>query len=443
LAIAVCGWGNTPERCVFGVFMAGLIGLRMRQVWDLTRRHGLWRAASMVRRRLSSGPGSLKSRNVFMHYDFVRVAKVELASGKALAGTLLWFIPDFNIGSGGHQTIFRTIMHLERMGWESNIVIVSPTNHPTAESARQDICNHFFPLKAKVFMGFDGLPNSEFVIATGWQTAYPVRAVAGDAKKLYFVQDFEPSFYPTGTESVLAENTYRFGFFGITAGGWLARRLKDEYGMLTHAISFGVDHGCYRERPRREPEVKRVFFYARPPTPRRAFEFGLLVLEAVSRRLPDTQFILAGWDVSDYVIPFPHLSAGVVSPEELADVFSQCDAALILSLTNLSLMPLELMASGCAVVSNRGDCVEWLLNDEVALLTDPTLEALTDALCDLLQDDQARLAQCQRATAFARQQHWEASGDAFIQGLLAARQALTPANNDAVYKEPLHAATSV
>jgi len=415
----------------------------MRQVWDLTRRHGLWRAASMVRRRLSSGPGSLKSRNVFMHYDFVRVAKVELASGKALAGTLLWFIPDFNIGSGGHQTIFRTIMHLERMGWESNIVIVSPTNHPTAESARQDICNHFFPLKAKVFMGFDGLPNSEFVIATGWQTAYPVRAVAGDAKKLYFVQDFEPSFYPTGTESVLAENTYRFGFFGITAGGWLARRLKDEYGMLTHAISFGVDHGCYRERPRREPEVKRVFFYARPPTPRRAFEFGLLVLEAVSRRLPDTQFILAGWDVSDYVIPFPHLSAGVVSPEELADVFSQCDAALILSLTNLSLMPLELMASGCAVVSNRGDCVEWLLNDEVALLTDPTLEALTDALCDLLQDDQARLAQCQRATAFARQQHWEASGDAFIQGLLAARQALTPANNDAVYKEPLHAATSV
>lgn len=423
--------------------MAGLIGLRMRQVWDLTRRHGPWRALSMVRRRLSSGPGSLKSRNVFLHYDFVRVDKVELASGKARAGTLLWFIPDFNIGSGGHQTIFRTIMHLERMGWESNIVIVSPTNHATAESARQDICNHFFPLKAGVFMGFDGLPNSEFVIATGWQTAYPVRAVAGDAKKLYFVQDFEPSFYSTGTESVLAENTYRFGFFGITAGGWLARKLKDEYGMLTHAISFGVDHDCYRQRPRREPEVKRVFFYARPPTPRRAFEFGLLVLEAVSRRLPDTQFILAGWDVSDYVIPFPHLSAGVVSPEELADVFSQCDAALILSLTNLSLMPLELMASGCAVVSNRGDCVEWLLNDDVALLTDPTLEALTDALCQLLQDDAVRLAQRERALTFARQQHWEASADAFMQGLLTARQALAPANEDAVHKGPVNAAASV
>ena len=406
--------------------MAGMMGLRVQQVRDLARRHGWWRTVAMVRRRLSEGPGAHKSRNVFTHYDFVRVEKITLAQGAAREGSLLWFIPDFNIGSGGHQTIFRTIFHLERMGWESSIVIVNPTEHQSAEAARQDICTHFFPLKAKVFVGFDGLPNSEFVIATGWQTAYPVRAIAGGVKKLYFVQDFEPNFYPVGTESVLAENTYRFGFFGITAGDWLAGKLRQEYGMQTHPISFGVDHGIYRERPRRGGDVKRVFFYARPPTPRRAFEFGLLVLEAVSRRLPDTEFILAGWDVSDYLIPFPHLSAGVVSPEELADVFSQCDAALILSLTNLSLMPLELMASGCAVVSNRGECVEWLLNDDISLLTEPTLEALADALCHMLEDDSARQALCQRALAFARAQHWEASAEAFRQGLLAARAAAVP-----------------
>ena len=394
----------------------------MRQVWDLTRRHGVRRAMSMVRQRLKHGPGTpLKSRNVFTHYDFVRVDRIALAPQAPRSGTLLWFIPDFNIGSGGHQTIFRTIWHLERMGWESAIVIVDPVVHATAESARHDICEHFFPLQAKVFIGFDGLPNAEFVIATGWQTAYPVRAVSGPVRKLYFVQDFEPSFYPTGTESVLADNTYHFGFFGITAGGWLASKLRAEYGMRTHPISFGVDHELYRQRPRREPHIKRVFFYARPPTPRRAFEFGLLVLEAVSRRLPDTQFILAGWDVSDYHIPFPHLAAGVITLEELADVFSQCDAALVLSLTNLSLMPLEVMAAGCAVVSNRGDCVEWLLNDEVALLTDPTLEALSDALCQLLQDDVQRQALCRRAQEFALQQHWEASAKAFEQGLLEAR----------------------
>ena len=408
--------------------MLGSFVRRIRRVSELMRHHGVLRTASMVRQRLKHGPGGLlKSRNVFAYYDFVCIDQVQLASQPARPNTLLWFIPDFNIGSGGHQTIFRTIWHLERMGWESGIVIVSPTVHATAEAAQHDICEHFFPLQAKVYVDFNGLPNSEFVIATGWQTAYPVRAVVGSAKKLYFVQDFEPSFYPTGTESVLADNTYHFGFFGITAGGWLARKLKAEYGMQTHAISFGVDHELYRQRPRREPEVKRVFLYARPPTPRRAFEFCLLVLEAVSRKLPETQFILAGWDVGDYHIPFPHLAAGVITPSELADVFSQCDAALVMSLTNLFLMPLEVMAAGCAVVSNRGECVEWLLNDEVALLTEPTVEALSAALCHLLEDDAARKALASRGQAFARQQHWQASAEAFEQGLLAARKLLPAA----------------
>lgn len=408
--------------------MFGSFVRRMRRISELMRHHGVLSTASMVLQRLKFGPGGvLKSRNVFAQFDFVCVEKVLLASQPARPKTLLWFIPDFNIGSGGHQTIFRTIWHLERMGWESGIVIVSPTVHASAEAAHYDICEHFFPLQAKVYVGFDRLPSSEFVIATGWQTAYPVRAVVGLAKKLYFVQDFEPSFYPTGTESVLADNTYHFGFFGITAGGWLARKLKTEYGMQTHAISFGVDHELYRQRPRREPQIKRVFFYARPPTPRRAFEFGLLVLEAVSRKLPGTQFILAGWDVGEYHIPFPHLATGVITPEELADVFSQCDAALVMSLTNLSLMPLEVMAAGCAVVSNRGECVEWLLNDEVALLTDPTVEALSGALCHLLEDDAARKALASRGQEFARQQHWQASAEAFERGLLAARKQLPAA----------------
>lgn len=400
------------------------IGLRVRQVHDLVRRYGLRRASVWIWRRVRLGAGHWKQRDVFQHYEFVRVREVRLAPQPARAGSLLWFIPDFNIGSGGHQTIFRTIWHLERMGWQSSIAIVGPAHHVDAEQARKDIVEHFFPVQAQVYIGFEGLPSAEFVIATGWQTAYPVRAVAGPVKKLYFVQDFEPSFYPVGTESVLADNTYRFGFFGITAGGWLAGKLAAEYGMRTHAISFGVDHELYRLRPRREPQVRRVFFYARPPTPRRAFEFGLLVLEEVARRVPGTQFILAGWDVGDYHIPFPHLSTGVVPPAELADVFSQCDVALVLSLTNLSLMPLELMAAGCAVVSNRGACVEWLLNDEIALLTEPTVEALSDAMCHLLQDEEARYALCKRAEAFAHAQHWEASARAFEAGLLEAREVL-------------------
>ena len=36
--------------------------------------------------------------------------------------------------------------------------------------------------------------------------------------RFYLVQDFEPSFYAAGSEALMAEATYRFGFHGVTAG---------------------------------------------------------------------------------------------------------------------------------------------------------------------------------------------------------------------------------
>ena len=393
-----------------------------RKIWrvkEMVRKEGVLPAMRAVVRRLRQGPGHYV--DVFRHYDFAMPYMLSAIPGEVKAGTILWFIPDFNLGSGGHLNIFRTIWHLERMGYTSTVVIGRPVMHQNADEAREEIRQHFFPLQAQVLLGLDALPPSEFAVATGWDTAYAVRAFTGARHKLYFVQDYEPYFYPVGSESVLAENTYRFGFFGITAGDWLASKLAQEYGMSTHAVGFGVELDRYRRLPRREPEIRRVFFYARPPTPRRAFEIGLLVLNAVWERLPDVQFVLAGWDTAGYRIPFPHLACGTVALDDLPDLYSQCDAALVLSLTNASLLPLELMASGCAVVSNRGANVEWLLHDDVVVLAESSPEKLADAVCALLQDNERRHALSQRAEAFARSQTWEAVARDFEAGLKLAR----------------------
>ena len=390
---------------------------RARQLRDLVRRHGVARTVGMVWVRVRKGPGQWRRVDVFAHYGFVTDSETVAVHGTAQPKTLLWVVPDFNVGSGGHLNIFRTIFHLERAGYRSTILIVGQNVHLNAEVARQDIVEHFFPLAADVVMEDEPVPSTEIAIATGWQTAYFVRRLPLSIEKVYFVQDFEPVFYAIGSDYVLAENTYRFGFTGITAGGWLADKLELDYGMRTRAVGFGVEHDRYRALPRREPHIKRIFFYARPPTPRRAFELGLLVLNEVYRRLPDTQFVLAGWDVEGYSIPFPHLACGSVALDDLPDLYSQCDVALVLSLTNLSLLPLELMACRCAVVSNIGANVEWLLNREIAVLTDPTPEALATAVADLLQDDQRRLALLDRAEAFARKQNWDDVAVAFEAGL--------------------------
>ena len=151
----------------------------------------------------------------------------------------------------------------------------------------------------------------------------------------------------------------------------------------------------------------RVFFYARPPTARRAFELGILVLRAVCKEIPNVRVVLAGWDVSDYEIPFPYEHAGFVELDKLAELYCQCDVALVLSCSNLSLLPLELMACGIPVVSNRAPYTQWLLSEENAMLAEPNIEALARAVTEVILD--TVLADRLRKTgeAFAQGTSWE------------------------------------
>lgn len=317
-----------------------------------------------------------------------------------------WVIPDFGIGSGGHLNIFRMIYHLERVGLNSLINIDGTCQFKSEDDARSCIRKHFFPIKAEVTIGRDNLPPAKLTIATSWTTAYTVHNFQSTQKKLYFVQDIEPMFYPKGSEYHFAENTYRFGFEAITAGGWIADTLFKKYGMSATPFNFSYDKYLYEQVPKRDNK-KRILFYARPVTSRRGFELGLMVIDQVCKRIPSLEVVMAGWDVSDYEIPFPHLNAGIVALKDLPDLYCQCDLALIISFTNLSLLPLELMACGCVVVSNRGENVEWLLNDDNAILSDPTIEHLTESVVAILEDDEKRKMYSKMGKTFALGTSWE------------------------------------
>jgi O-antigen biosynthesis protein len=336
----------------------------------------------------SSGNKALPKTDPILEYNFIYATPTD--NGQALEKcdpkTINWFIPMYGRGSGGHLNIFRFIFLLEKLGYKSNIIIIEVPGHnaPTIERAKKEISDYFFPLSANIYIGLENLPPAHVSFATSWQTAYPLRNFEQTRYKCYFVQDFEPWFYAPGSNYALAEETYRFGFIGITAGKWLADKLAAGYGMKTHPIGFAYDAELYRPLPRRESEIKRVFFYARPPTERRGFELGLMALHEVTKRLPGVVVCCAGWDVSSYVIPFRYLNAGRLELKDLPDLYNQCDVALVLSFSNLSLLPLEIMACGTPVVCNKGPNNEWLLNSNNARLTDPTPEAIADAVCDLL-----------------------------------------------------------
>ena len=364
---------------------------RIKTVARHGREYGIFVMIELLWQRQKQGlmRSAFLKTDVLAFYDFVCLPPVEpsLSSGEAADNTMNWVIPPFGKGSGGHLNIFRFVSNLEKMGFECRIIIVGAPQPTSAEQARKEITNLFFPLAARVFIGIEGVPAAHYTIATEWRTAYWVRSFSATRHRCYFVQDFEPWFFPMGSEYVFAEETYRFGFVGITAGGWLKEKLASEYGMQTHAVGFSYDRDFYQQTPRRGGRnEQRVFFYARPPTSRRGFELGLLALNEVSRRMPDVEVVFAGWDISGYAIPFKHRNAGLLSLDALPDLYSQCDVALVISLSNLSLLPLELMACGTPVVSNQAPWTEWLLNKQNARLAPATVTDLADALCAVLND---------------------------------------------------------
>ncbi len=364
------------------------IGMRMATAWRILRVNG-------VRKFVQKGLASLRNRTrsrPLDDYAFVSSAPLgrPITSGSVARNTINWVVPAFAAGAGGHTTIFRFIHLLEQRGFECRVIVLGGLTWGTTEYFKTLIRQSFFPVRAAVHFDGGDVPAAHVTVATGWETAYWVRRFQSTVHRCYFVQDFEPWFYVVGTRSCLAEATYRFGFRGITAGTWLAEKLSQEYGMGTDAVSFSCDRTVYYPRPRERSARKKVFFYARPSTERRAFEIGMLTLNELCRRMPEVTVVFAGGDLSNVEVPFDHVSEGVVTVDRLAQLFNQCDAALVLSLTNLSLLPLEIMACGTPVVSNSGPWVSWLLNDSNAFLAAATVPDLTDALQLALSNEPAR-----------------------------------------------------
>lgn len=88
---------------------------------------------------------------------------------------------------------------------------------------------------------------------------------------------------------------------------------------------------------------------------------GLQALELIERRYgTSVEIILFGGEKS-LRTNFKHKNLGVLSVNELSVLYKEADIGLVLSLTNCSLLPLELMASKCAVVDIEEETIEGVI----------------------------------------------------------------------------------
>lgn len=370
---------------------------------------------NIIARVRNNSIGNINKIDVYSGYDFIvdrgnhtPFSMEDYEENKNRGIILNWIIPEPGIGSGGHINIFRFVTRLQKLGIKNRIYLMTNGKFLTDGQCEQFL-EKYYAIDCsdiEVHISTENMKYAHGTVATSWQTAYAVRNFDNTISKFYFVQDFEPLFFPVGSEYVFAENTYKFGFRGITAGDWLKEKLNKEYGMVTDSFSFSYDDTLYVPGKKRD-EKNRIFFYARPYTARRAFTFGMIVLSELAKRVPNLEVVLAGEDVSKYKMDFAYVNAGIVPLSELSDLYAQCDVCLVLSNTNLSLLPLEIMASNSVAVCTRGANSEWLVNDDNAVMVEYDVNDVINKLEYCFNHKEMLEEKRKAGLEFARNTSWD------------------------------------
>jgi glycosyltransferase involved in cell wall biosynthesis len=395
---------------------------RVRQTGRLLKTEGYAGVAARLGKRVANRiapPGV--ARLPISDADLERAAAIAAAGWKlppaleAGAGepmTIAWVCSPPGPGSGGHTTMLRLVAALEQAG--HRCVLYLQDEHGWALEQHIKAIRSWWPwVNAEVRDVAAGIEDAHAIFATAWETAYPVLASPARGTRFYLVQDFEPSFYPAGSQSLMAEATYRFGFHHVTAGRWLAQRLRSEYGVAADHFDFGRDL-TYALDPAVGPAQRTgVCFYSRPETPRRAHELSVVALDLFAKRHPEVPIHLYGWEAPR--LPFAGVHHGVCTPEQLSAIYNRSIAGLSLSATNVSLVPHEMLAAGCIPVVNDAEQNRLVLaNDHVAYAPATPFE-LAAKLCELVERPlDARQAAAAAASASVDESSWDEAGAAVV-----------------------------
>ena len=326
---------------------------------------------------------------------------------------IAWVTTPPSPGSGGHTTIFRMVAALEAQGHQCELLLYDRFGGRVDRHER--VIRETWPwIRARIHDANDPrLESADVTFATSWQSAHVLARRPWSTRRMYFVQDYEPFFYAQGTEYALAEDTYRFGYGIVTVGRMIADLLRDEMAVEVAAVApFGTDGEVYRLENR--GERNGVVFYTKPDVPRRGFQLGAAALAEFHRRRPDQEIHVFGDDVPD--LPFPATHHGRVPPAELNRLYNRCRAGIALSFTNVSLVAVEMLASGAIPVANQSAYARAELDNPLVRWAAPTPSRMADVLVDVVSAPDT-VAVAEEAAASVHRDHWVPAKAALIEAV--------------------------
>ncbi len=294
-------------------------------------------------------------------------------------------------GGGGAHSVVQEVTEMRRLGLHARVGV----KHEQVEGfvkAYADIEG-----SSDTFIGFDDntlievAESYDIVVGTIFASMKLIKRIFDVNPHIlpaYYVQDYEPMFFPEGSPKWQeARDSYTLvpGAFLFAKTQWIIDQVKREHGVTVHKVQPSIDHEVYKPAQRGASGRLNVSAMIRPQTPRRGAERTMRLLAGLHKQHGDRITIhLFGCesehpDFQKLERAFPFANHGPLLRPQVAALLAQNDLFIDLSdYQAFGRTALEAMACGCAAaVPADGGAHEYAVHQENALV----LDTLDEAAC--------------------------------------------------------------
>ncbi len=325
--------------------------------------------------------------------------------------------------SGGQTSILRLGTELSKLGYrviygvykkqsKEEMKLCASANLPgfQGELYTQEDC-------AGILKGEREQPDA--VIASSWDTVYYVKKFKG--YKMYFVQDYEPYFYSFGELFLMAKKTYEQGLHMVSLGSWNTDMINKNCHIVSpiESIDFPCDYKhysyiehdykAYAEKKRLVLAVYMKFYGKRLPC---IVQYMMGELQNLFQKDGITLDVRYFGEAKSFQTRNGN-NLGMLNHEELLCLYRDADYGIVASMSNISLVPYEMLASGLPLVEFEDGTFSYFFPENSAIMTsiDPS-DLYNQIKADLHDTDRIR-ERCDTAVTHIETLGWDKTGKQF------------------------------
>lgn len=321
-------------------------------------------------------------------------------------------LPRMVPGGGGCTSILRIATYLEEKECK-----VFYTTYIKTKSEKEFIktANDNLAGYKGTYLDIEEFEKKSFdvVVATNWPSAYRVKKMQG--YKMYFVQDYEPYFHEHGDMYYLAENTYKLGFHMVSLGQWNAQQIHNECKIANvDCIDFPYnrDEYVFKERNYMEYRMKneiRLAVYCKQNSKRLPLLTQMLLLQLkelfATKNHVELKIYIFGFPKECKLVVGENL--GLLNKSELLELYQKCDFGMVSSVTNISLVPYEMLATGLPLIEFESGTFASFFPEGSAILTDFNCDKLYQELMECIKKPEIITERMSKALEYMNGLDWQ------------------------------------